>query len=230
MATTTLAIPWADFWCTRAQNAALGAGPERSVELSDQERMSVPMMNKDERAQFNEVFVPHLPEAYASRIGSPVVHLTPRTLCRKTITALLPPGHAPKFRRDMDRWRCATRLAAQLCLSSAVSGEHAETPTGNREGQRMQPQCAPLGPANHPSGKGSTPRRSVRVDSSGKYRRCLRKTTKALPELWSDVTGISPTRMVSAKGGGRSPNKCCLRAVRDAHGIAPDGPKPVFPA
>ena len=64
MATTTLAIPWADFWCTRAENAVLGAGPERSVELSEPGRMSVPMMHKDERAQFNEVFVPHLPEAY----------------------------------------------------------------------------------------------------------------------------------------------------------------------
>ena len=64
MATTTLAISWADFWCTRAENAVLGAGPERSVELSEPGRMSVPMMHKDERAQFNEVFVPHLPEAY----------------------------------------------------------------------------------------------------------------------------------------------------------------------
>jgi hypothetical protein len=48
------------------------------------------------------------------------------------------PGDAPgDGRADMDRWVDAPRLAAQFCLSAAISVEHAETATIDRKGQRM---------------------------------------------------------------------------------------------
>src|ERR1700686_4222604 len=46
------------------------------------------------------------------------------------------PDDAPDDgRADMDRWVGAPRLAAQFCLPAAISGEHAETATTDREGQ-----------------------------------------------------------------------------------------------
>ena len=61
---TIPAIPLAEFWRAEAESTASGAGPEYSDQFPSQERMSVPMQKKDERAQFDEVFAPHLPEAY----------------------------------------------------------------------------------------------------------------------------------------------------------------------
>ena len=63
--TITLSVHRADFRCTELENAMVKGrleGPEKS---SGQQQMSVPVVpNKDERAAFDEVFLPHLPEAY----------------------------------------------------------------------------------------------------------------------------------------------------------------------
>jgi RNA polymerase sigma factor (sigma-70 family) len=54
-----------DFRCTEPQNAVLKSRLEGPDRLSGQQRTSVPIVqNKDERATFDEVFLPHLPEAY----------------------------------------------------------------------------------------------------------------------------------------------------------------------
>jgi RNA polymerase sigma factor (sigma-70 family) len=54
-----------DFRCTEPQNAVLKGRLEGPDRLSGQQRTSVPIVqNKDERATFDEVFLPHLPEAY----------------------------------------------------------------------------------------------------------------------------------------------------------------------
>ena len=63
--TKTLSVHRADFRCTEFENAMVKGRPEGSDQLSGQQRTSVPVVqNKDERAAFDEVFLPHLPEAY----------------------------------------------------------------------------------------------------------------------------------------------------------------------
>jgi len=63
--TITLSVHRAGFRCTEPKNAMLEDGPEGSDQLSGQHRTSVPVVqNTDERAAFDEVFLPHLPEAY----------------------------------------------------------------------------------------------------------------------------------------------------------------------
>jgi RNA polymerase sigma factor (sigma-70 family) len=63
--TTNLSVHRADFRCTEFKNAVLKDRLEGSDQLSGQQRMSVRVVqNKDERAAFDEAFLPHLPEAY----------------------------------------------------------------------------------------------------------------------------------------------------------------------
>jgi RNA polymerase sigma-70 factor (ECF subfamily) len=63
--TTTLSVHRADFRCTELKKAVLKGRLEGPDQLSGQQRMSVVVVqNKDERAAFDEVFLPHLPEAY----------------------------------------------------------------------------------------------------------------------------------------------------------------------
>jgi RNA polymerase sigma factor (sigma-70 family) len=54
-----------DFRCTELKNAVLKDRPEGSDRLSGQQQTPVPIVpNKDERAAFDEVFLPHMAEAY----------------------------------------------------------------------------------------------------------------------------------------------------------------------
>ena len=54
-----------DFRCTELKNAVLKPQPEGSERLSGQQQTPVPIVqNKDERAAFDEVFLPHMAEAY----------------------------------------------------------------------------------------------------------------------------------------------------------------------
>jgi RNA polymerase sigma factor (sigma-70 family) len=54
-----------DFRCTELENGMIKDRPEGPDHMSGQQRMSVPIVqNKDERTAFDEVFLPHLPEAY----------------------------------------------------------------------------------------------------------------------------------------------------------------------
>ena len=63
--TTIISVHRADFRCTELENAMLKDRLEGSDQMSGQQRMSVPVVqNKEERAAFDEVFLPHLPEAY----------------------------------------------------------------------------------------------------------------------------------------------------------------------
>ena len=63
--TKILSVPRLDFSCTERQTAMVKGRPEGADHLSGQQRMSVPVVqNKDERAAFDEVFLPHLAEAY----------------------------------------------------------------------------------------------------------------------------------------------------------------------
>jgi len=63
--TTTLSVHRVDFRCTELEKAMLKGRLEGPDQLSGQQRMSVLVVqNKDERAAFDEVFLPHLPEAY----------------------------------------------------------------------------------------------------------------------------------------------------------------------
>src|ERR1700720_1008380 len=63
--TTTLSVHRTDFRCTELKNVMLKDRLEGPDQLSGQQRMSVLVVqNKDERAAFDEVFLPHLPEAY----------------------------------------------------------------------------------------------------------------------------------------------------------------------
>jgi len=62
--TTNLSVHRADFRCTELKNAVL-KDRQGSDQLSGQQGRSVTVVqNKDERAAFDEVFLPHLPEAY----------------------------------------------------------------------------------------------------------------------------------------------------------------------
>ncbi len=63
--TKSISVHRADFRCTELENAMLKDRPEGADQLSGQQRISVlAVQNKDERAAFDEVFLPHLPEAY----------------------------------------------------------------------------------------------------------------------------------------------------------------------
>jgi RNA polymerase sigma factor (sigma-70 family) len=54
-----------DFRCTELKNAVLKDRPEGPDRLSGQQQTPVPIVqNKDERAAFDEVFLPHMAEAY----------------------------------------------------------------------------------------------------------------------------------------------------------------------
>jgi RNA polymerase sigma factor (sigma-70 family) len=61
----TPSVHRADFRCTDLEDAMLKDRQGGADQLSGQQRMSVPIVqNKDERSAFDEVFLPHLPEAY----------------------------------------------------------------------------------------------------------------------------------------------------------------------
>jgi RNA polymerase sigma factor (sigma-70 family) len=63
--TMTLSVHRSDFRCTELKNAVLIDRPEGSDRLSGQQRTSVSIVqSKDERAAFDEVFLPHMAEAY----------------------------------------------------------------------------------------------------------------------------------------------------------------------
>ena len=63
--TTPLSVHRANFWRTELKEVLLGKRPEGSDRLSGQQQASVPLVqNKDERAVFDEVFLPHMAEAY----------------------------------------------------------------------------------------------------------------------------------------------------------------------
>ena len=63
--TTTLAVPRTGFRCTEPKNNVLKDRLEGRDHVSGQQKMSVAVVqNKDERAAFDEVFLPHMAEAY----------------------------------------------------------------------------------------------------------------------------------------------------------------------
>src|SRR6202167_483958 len=63
--TTPLSVHRTNFRCTELKTAVLKHRPEGSDRLSGQQQTSVPIVpNKDERAAFDEVFLPHMAEAY----------------------------------------------------------------------------------------------------------------------------------------------------------------------
>jgi len=63
--TITLSVHRADFRRTERKNAMVKRRLEGPDHLSGQQRISVPIVqNKDERAAFDEVFLPHMAEAY----------------------------------------------------------------------------------------------------------------------------------------------------------------------
>jgi RNA polymerase sigma factor (sigma-70 family) len=63
--TRTLSVHRMDFRCTEPENAVVKGRSEGPDHPSGQQRMSVPIVqNEDDRAAFDEVFLPHLHEAY----------------------------------------------------------------------------------------------------------------------------------------------------------------------
>src|ERR1700681_3256063 len=63
--TTPLSVHRLNFWRTELKEVLLGKRPEGSDRLSGQQQTSVKIMqNGDERAVFDEVFLPHMAEAY----------------------------------------------------------------------------------------------------------------------------------------------------------------------
>jgi RNA polymerase sigma factor (sigma-70 family) len=63
--TTPLLVNRSNSWPTELNEVRLGKRPEGSDRLSGQQQASVPIVqNKDERAVFDEVFLPHMAEAY----------------------------------------------------------------------------------------------------------------------------------------------------------------------
>ncbi len=61
----TLSVHRTNLRCTEPKDAVLKDRLEGSDQLPGQQRVSVPIVqNNDERAAFDEVFLPHLPEAY----------------------------------------------------------------------------------------------------------------------------------------------------------------------
>ena len=64
-ATTTLPVQRTDFRCTDPKNAVLKDRSEGSDRSSGQQQTPVPIVpSKDEREAFDEVFLPHMAEAY----------------------------------------------------------------------------------------------------------------------------------------------------------------------
>jgi RNA polymerase sigma factor (sigma-70 family) len=63
--TTTLTVHRRDFRCTELEKAMVEGRLEGTAHLSGQQQTSVSIVqSKDQRAAFDEVFLPHLPEAY----------------------------------------------------------------------------------------------------------------------------------------------------------------------
>jgi RNA polymerase sigma factor (sigma-70 family) len=63
--TTTLAVHRTGFRCTALENDMLKDRPEGADQVSGQQQMSVSVVqNKADRNDFDEIFLPHLPEAY----------------------------------------------------------------------------------------------------------------------------------------------------------------------
>jgi RNA polymerase sigma factor (sigma-70 family) len=63
--TTPLSVHRTDFRCTELKNAVLKDRPEGPDRLSGQQQTPVSVVqNKDERAAFDEIFLPHMAEAY----------------------------------------------------------------------------------------------------------------------------------------------------------------------
>jgi RNA polymerase sigma factor (sigma-70 family) len=63
--TTTLSVHRTDLRCTEPENPVLKDWPKGSDRLSGQQQTPVPIVsNKDEREAFDEVFLPHMAEAY----------------------------------------------------------------------------------------------------------------------------------------------------------------------
>jgi len=63
--TTPVSVSRSNYWRTELNEVLLGKRPEGSDRLSGQQQASVPIVqNKDERAVFDEVFLPHMAEAY----------------------------------------------------------------------------------------------------------------------------------------------------------------------
>ena len=63
--TTPLSVHRSNFWRAGLKEVLSGKRPEGSDRLSGQQQASVPVVqNKDERAVFDEVFLPHMAEAY----------------------------------------------------------------------------------------------------------------------------------------------------------------------
>jgi RNA polymerase sigma factor (sigma-70 family) len=63
--TTPRSVHRTDFRCTELKNAVLKDRPEGPDRLSGQQQTPVPIVpNKDQRAAFDEVFLPHMAEAY----------------------------------------------------------------------------------------------------------------------------------------------------------------------
>jgi RNA polymerase sigma-70 factor (ECF subfamily) len=63
--TTPLSVHRSNSWRTELNEVLLGGRPKGSDRLSGQQQASVPIVqNKDERAVFDEVFLPHMAEAY----------------------------------------------------------------------------------------------------------------------------------------------------------------------
>ena len=63
--TTTLSVHRTDFRCTEPENPVLKDRLKGSDRLSGQQQTPVPIVpNKDEREAFDEVFLPHMAEAY----------------------------------------------------------------------------------------------------------------------------------------------------------------------
>jgi RNA polymerase sigma factor (sigma-70 family) len=63
--TTILAVHRAGFRCTAPESDMLKDRPEGPDQVSGQQQISVSVVqDKDERSAFDEIFLPHLPEAY----------------------------------------------------------------------------------------------------------------------------------------------------------------------
>src|SRR3984957_4502073 len=63
--TTSLSVHRTNFRCTELENVVLKDRPEGSDRSSGQQQTPVPIVqNKDEREAFDEVFLPHMAEAY----------------------------------------------------------------------------------------------------------------------------------------------------------------------
>jgi RNA polymerase sigma factor (sigma-70 family) len=63
--TTPISVHRSDFRCIDSKNVVLKDRPEDPDRLSGQQKTSVPIVpNNDERAAFDEVFLPHMAEAY----------------------------------------------------------------------------------------------------------------------------------------------------------------------